>query len=314
MKTFVEEQIAAAHCVAIMCDGWSNVRNESIINFVVTTPKPILYKTLATGKESHTAEYIANQINAVIEEIGIRKVFGLVTDNAANMKAAWTILERESDETKTNLFVYGCFAHSLNLIFGDFRKVPTFQLFLAQAVSLVKAIRLSHVLSASFKEKQTQKNRVSLKLPVVTRWGSVIHCLESLRSNKQAITSLAIDEGLQDIIKKHPNFKKNALDDTFWDKVEGFISLLKPVADAITICESDKTKISLVLRIFNNIEQHFAKALPGCPLLKQEEERAIKIIADRKEFAIHKVHKICNLLDPSIRGSDLSPEEQVSIS
>lgn len=125
---------------------------------------------------------------------------------------------------------------------------------------------------------------------------------------------MAIDESLKDIIKKHPSFKKNALDDTFWDKVEGFISLLKPVANAITICESDKTKISIVIRIFNNLEQHFAKVLPSFPLLKQEEDRATKIIADRKEFAIHDVHKICNLLDPSIRGSDLSPEEQVSIS
>jgi len=35
----VNEEIAATPSLALMCDGWTNVRNESIINFVVTTPK-----------------------------------------------------------------------------------------------------------------------------------------------------------------------------------------------------------------------------------------------------------------------------------
>ena len=33
--------IAASKSVGLMCDGWSNIRNEPIINFVVSQPKPI---------------------------------------------------------------------------------------------------------------------------------------------------------------------------------------------------------------------------------------------------------------------------------
>lgn len=63
INSLVEEQIAAAESVALICDGWNNLRNDSIINFVVTTPLPLLYKIVTTEKESHTGEYIAKEIN-----------------------------------------------------------------------------------------------------------------------------------------------------------------------------------------------------------------------------------------------------------
>lgn len=117
INSLVEEQIAAAESVALICDGWSNLRNDSIINFVVTTSLPLLYKIVTTGKESHTSEYIAREINSVIEKISPQKVFGLITENAMNMKVAWNILKQENETI--NLFTYGCFAHSLNLLFSD---------------------------------------------------------------------------------------------------------------------------------------------------------------------------------------------------
>ena len=38
----------------------------------------------------HTGLYIADELKAVINDLGPQKVFALVTDNAANMKAAWS--------------------------------------------------------------------------------------------------------------------------------------------------------------------------------------------------------------------------------
>lgn len=131
----------------------------------VKNQKPCLF----LGKEKHTAQFIADRINEVIQEIGPQKVFGLVTDNAANMKAAWSILEVEN--STTNLFTYGCLAHSLNLIFNDMKNLDTVKSFVAEVVAMVKLIRQSHVLTATFKEKQQDQHQtvVSLKLPVQTR-------------------------------------------------------------------------------------------------------------------------------------------------
>ncbi|CAH1758069.1 15722_t:CDS:2, partial [Entrophospora sp. SA101] len=51
-------------------DGWTNNHNESIINFMVTLPKPLFWKALETKESSHTAEYISEKIEEVISEVG----------------------------------------------------------------------------------------------------------------------------------------------------------------------------------------------------------------------------------------------------
>ena len=63
----VAATITASHSVRLMCDGWSNIRNEPIINFVVSQTKPIFWKSFHTELQSHTGEYIATEILKVIE-------------------------------------------------------------------------------------------------------------------------------------------------------------------------------------------------------------------------------------------------------
>ena len=75
-----------------MCDGWSNIRNELVINFVVSQPKPVFWKSFRTDLQNHTGEYISTEILKVIEELESecgKMAFAVVTDNASNMKKAW---------------------------------------------------------------------------------------------------------------------------------------------------------------------------------------------------------------------------------
>ena len=83
--------IAASDSVGLMCDGWSNIRNETIINFVVSQPKSIFWKFFHTDLQSYTEECIATKILKVIEELESesgKMIFGVVKDNASNMKKA----------------------------------------------------------------------------------------------------------------------------------------------------------------------------------------------------------------------------------
>ena len=41
LKVETVATIAATNSVGLMCGGWSNIRNEPIINFVASQPKPI---------------------------------------------------------------------------------------------------------------------------------------------------------------------------------------------------------------------------------------------------------------------------------
>ena len=53
----VKEEIASARSLGLTCDGWSNIRKEYIINFVVTTPKPVFCKSIAPGSMSLAGEF-----------------------------------------------------------------------------------------------------------------------------------------------------------------------------------------------------------------------------------------------------------------
>ncbi|XP_033222779.1 uncharacterized protein LOC117176634 [Belonocnema kinseyi] len=79
------EAIEKSTAIGVHCDGRSNRRNESIVNFVVTTPETMLYKTKNTKAELHTGEYMAQLILEVINEVGAEKVLIVVTDAARHI-------------------------------------------------------------------------------------------------------------------------------------------------------------------------------------------------------------------------------------
>jgi len=43
VKECTDNNILSAKVLGVMCDGWTNLRNESIVNFVVTTPNPVFF-------------------------------------------------------------------------------------------------------------------------------------------------------------------------------------------------------------------------------------------------------------------------------
>lgn len=110
--------------MSLVSDGWSNIRREHMVNYVVVTPnhKPVLLGTEETTGVAQDAPEIANALSKVIEEIGVTKVAGVVTDNAANMVAAWKILEQKYP----SVIVNGCGAHTINLLVKDICKLPVY--------------------------------------------------------------------------------------------------------------------------------------------------------------------------------------------
>ena len=109
---------------------------------------------------------MCEEISKVVEEIGQKKVVAVCTDNAANMKKAWWLLQQKYQ----SLECYGCLAHGLNLIFADGLKIAPISGLVAECTAIVKILRNSHLLLAKFREKQKEKQvYFSLKLPIKTR-------------------------------------------------------------------------------------------------------------------------------------------------
>lgn len=122
--------------VALVTDGWSNIRNDHIVNFGAVFPnnpiKPILLDAVSVKEQSQTGQNIAASIEAAVLKIGLDKVAGIVTDNASNMQAAWKILERDHPQLICNR----CAAHTFDLLVKDVCELEPY----ASSIATGKAI------------------------------------------------------------------------------------------------------------------------------------------------------------------------------
>lgn len=70
-------------------DGWSNVQNRPIINFLSVKPEGAVFLGACdTSCEIKDAAYIAKMFCEQIEKVGAQKVVQVITDSASNCAAA----------------------------------------------------------------------------------------------------------------------------------------------------------------------------------------------------------------------------------
>ncbi|RXN06113.1 hypothetical protein ROHU_033008 [Labeo rohita] len=298
----VKQTIDKADCISIISDGWSNVRGQGIINYIVTTPQPVFYKSTDTKDNRHTGPYIADELKAVINDIGPEKAFALVTDNAANMKVAWAHVK----ETYPHITTIGCAAHALNLYLKDIMALNTMNTLYKTAKQVVKYVKGKQVASAIYLSKQKEKNKnTTLKLPSITRWGGVVIMYNSLLEGKESLQEMAISQtaAIESVIKRI------LLDDVFWERVTSSLRILKPIAAAIAKIEGDNAILSDVKCLFAELKEEIQTVLPTSLLLQAEESALVKSLEKRQEFCVKPIHAAAYMLDPKYEKSILPVEE-----
>lgn len=305
MQNEVTSQINEAKHLHLQCDGWSNIRNESIVNFIVSKPEPLFVEFIQTKEHRHNAAYIAELIIKVIKKYGPEKFLVIIGDNASNMRAALALVK----EKHPSIIPLGCLAHLLHLLCEDILTCNTAKSFMATVIGIVKTIKNKHTLKALFDRFQLDKkfkDRVSLKLPGQTRWGSTLFCLQSLMSNKSVLQKLAVSEEAE----ISPDMKRQLLDDgVFWIRVEKLAKILVPIVDLITAIETNTPLIHLVYSKFNNLKKTLTQEIPESPLQKTEEKHVLSKLERRIQFSIGPIHLAADLLNPSSQGNNLKPEE-----
>ncbi|KAJ8939735.1 hypothetical protein NQ314_011021 [Rhamnusium bicolor] len=118
---FVESKVAEAQNLSIMCDGWTNIRNEDII-VIITTPEPVFVKCVETSTDKHTTQYIKMLLEDVLKTYNPQKFVCIITDNTSNMRKA----AKELEEIYPHIISFGCFAHTLDLLCGGILKTKKY--------------------------------------------------------------------------------------------------------------------------------------------------------------------------------------------
>lgn len=100
----------------LVSDGWTNVQNRPIINFLAVTADGAMFiDGTDTSGEQKDAQYIAAEIKRHIQQLGAENIVQVVTDSADNCAAARSVL---TDDFPTITFS-PCSAHCLDLLLED---------------------------------------------------------------------------------------------------------------------------------------------------------------------------------------------------
>ncbi|KAF5466254.1 hypothetical protein F2P56_016197 [Juglans regia] len=108
-----------------MADGWTNQKQQSIINFLVYWPKCIMFfKSVDTSGLRKDAEILFNIFDKVVQEIRAENLVQFITDNDASYKSAGKKLQQ-----KYGSFYWSpCAAHCIDLMLENFSDPRYFSL------------------------------------------------------------------------------------------------------------------------------------------------------------------------------------------
>ncbi|EXX65195.1 ribonuclease H-like domain-containing protein [Rhizophagus irregularis DAOM 181602=DAOM 197198] len=223
-------------------DGWTSPSGKSLWNFVIHlgNGQDILWKISDFSSESHTAEFLARQVQSILEDIGIQKFVGIVTDAGSNVHSARNLITGRFP----HILNIRCIAHSLNLITKDLIKHTFSKRIIQWCTVIVTYFKKSHrpkeLLELKIKEKQIGGG--GLKTYLDTRWTTVYEMLDSI---------CRLEICLKEVIGENSNIITSEAVKTIINQKRGFFNdvydlanIMKPIRDAILSLESNKSTLA----------------------------------------------------------------------
>jgi Protein of unknown function (DUF 659) len=216
--------------LTLTLDGWTNVRGDHIVNFIVKAPSrpPFFFKSINTAGIPQTANAVADSICEVIEEVGAMKFSAVITDNAPVMQAAWKVIEQRHP----TIAAYGCAAHGANLLIKDIAAIPENSNTISDASKIIQFVNNHHIVTAKFEEKRKEAG-VTKKLSssVPTRWYTEYTSAKTLSEAEVVLKRLA-HENEKELANIQPKAKsakalKLMKSDEFWDRLRVLLSQLE---------------------------------------------------------------------------------------
>ncbi|XP_042466180.1 uncharacterized protein LOC122048713 [Zingiber officinale] len=223
----------------IMSDGWTDQRKRTMCNFLVNSPSGTVFlSSVETTDISKTADKIFEMLDDVVEKVGEENVVQIVSDNAANYKAAGKLLM----EKRKNLFWTPCAAHCLDLMLEDFNKHDPMQKETIARAKLVVSYIYSWGTVVNWMKEFTKGKE--LVRPGVTRFATSYLTMRRLLELKGELIAFFASEkwrGSSHAKKKKGQEICNIIFDTqnFWPNVELCLKIASPLIKVLRMVDSD---------------------------------------------------------------------------
>uniref|UniRef100_A0A8C5LPC9 HAT C-terminal dimerisation domain-containing protein n=1 Tax=Leptobrachium leishanense TaxID=445787 RepID=A0A8C5LPC9_9ANUR len=212
--------------IALTVDIWTSVATEAHLGItchyignewkmrsVCLAAVPLEYR--------HTARNIAERVEEVTAMFGIppQKIITIVHDNAANIVAAVSMLEKKHGWTGIR-----CTGHTLQLVISAALKNPSIERAVGAARGLVEHFKRSELAGSRLKEKQRETGTSEDKLgqDVSTRWNSTYYMISRLIDQRWPVTAPLSDPSATQKGKHYPDLKPGQ-----WSLLEELSTALK---------------------------------------------------------------------------------------
>jgi hypothetical protein len=171
-----------------MSDGWSDGRNHTIINFLVSCRQGAMLRSVDASNRVKDAHLLFELLDDVVMELEVANVVQVIIDNGSNYVLAGKMLEQKH---KT-IFWTPCAAHYIELMLEDIGKQEWIKNTIEHAKSITKYI-YNHSWVLSLMRKNTE-NRELLRL-AITRFATHFLTLQSMASQSNNLEKMfASDE------------------------------------------------------------------------------------------------------------------------
>ncbi|KAL6573184.1 hypothetical protein OROMI_012800 [Orobanche minor] len=230
---------------SIISDGWTNIKKNPLINVIAANSRGsmFLYAEDFAGVEKIGKE-ISNFLLKAIDEVGSSDVMQVVTDNAANCKAAG----KEIEKVHKHIFWSPCVVHTLNLIFKDFAVVfPWMSGTYIKGKTIVKYF-VNHTHAHTI-----FRNHSGLELLKVakTRFGSHHILLRRLSRCKESLLTSVVVRAWKDLLnygdEKTREMGREVTDtiksEKFWDEVDNILAITNPLYRMIRFTDGEGQKM-----------------------------------------------------------------------
>ena len=223
----------------IMTDGWTDKKRRSIINFLVNSPKGTVFlKSIDASDICKTAEKIFKMIDEVVEEVGEENVVQVVTDNAANYKAAGQMLM----EKRKKLYWTPCAAHCIDLMLEDFeKKIKVHGATIKKGRKITTFIYSRSMLISMLKNFTKGKDLIR---PAVTRFATAYLTLGCLMDNKGGLMTMFGSNQWKSSrfakIKDGKMVENYVLDGRFWKNIVTCLKGAYPLIKVLRMVDSDE--------------------------------------------------------------------------
>ena len=293
----------------ILSDGWTDQRNRTIINFLVACPKGTMFlKSVDASSHVKDANLIFTLLAEVVEEVGVKHVVQVITDNAANYVAAGKLLCAKYP----TIFWTPCAAHCIDLMLEDIGKLPWVQDVVHECKQITKYI-YNHAWVLSLMREYTEGE---LSRPAVTRFATNFLSLQSLLNEYQALRRMVSSrEWIHYKDSTKPNAMAMSLSvrrDSLWEEVTEIVSMTEPLVKVLRIMDGDKPPMGYVYEGMDRAKEAI-KAF-----YREEESKYFpiwNIIDSRWDKQLHSpLHAAGAYLNPSIFynvGSKIQKDPEV---